>query len=77
MKNGIVNAALIYGHNGMGKSNLGLAIFDIIEHLTDQRREERRYRNYVNAYSTSPTVDFYYEFLIDNLFYHSALPSLR
>jgi AAA15 family ATPase/GTPase len=66
VKNGIVNAALIYGHNGMGKSNLGLAIFDIIEHLTDQRREERRYRNYVNAYSTSPTVDFYYEFLIDN-----------
>ena len=66
VKNGIVNAALIYGHNGMGKSNLGLAIFDIIEHLTDQRRDESRYSNYMNAYSLSPTVDFYYEFLIND-----------
>ena len=41
MKNGIVYAARIYGLIGMVKSNLGLAIFDIIEHLTDQRREER------------------------------------
>lgn len=65
VKNGIVNAALIYGYNGMGKSNLGLAIFDIIEHLTDQKRDEYKYRNYMNAYATSQTVDFYYEFLIN------------
>jgi DNA replication protein DnaC len=38
VKNGIVNNALIYGHNGVGKSNLGFAIFDIIGHLTDKRR---------------------------------------
>ncbi|MCM1758931.1 ATP-binding protein, partial [Bacteroides ovatus] len=28
VKNGIVNCAMIYGYNGMGKSNLGFAIFD-------------------------------------------------
>lgn len=66
IKNGIVNCALIYGHNGMGKSNLGLAIFDIIEHLTDKKRNENKYTNYLNAYSKSQTADFYYEFLINN-----------
>lgn len=66
IKNGIVNCALIYGHNGMGKSNLGLAIFDIIEHLTDKKRNESKYTNYLNAYSKSQTADFYYEFLIND-----------
>lgn len=65
IKNGIVNCALIYGHNGMGKSNLGLAIFDIIEHLTDKKRNESKYQNYLNAYSKAPTADFFYEFLIN------------
>ena len=27
IKDGIVNNAIIYGHNGVGKSNLALAIF--------------------------------------------------
>lgn len=34
IKNGIANNVIVYGHNGVGKSNLALAIFDIIEHLT-------------------------------------------
>ena len=38
VKNGIVNCSIVYGYNGSGKSNLGLAIFDIIEHLTDNNR---------------------------------------
>ena len=66
IKNGIVNCALIYGHNGAGKSNLGLAIFDIIEHLTDKYREEFGYKNYLNAYNNSNIVEFYYEFQINN-----------
>lgn len=64
IKNGIVNNAIIYGYNGTGKSNLGLAIFDIIEHLSDTNRDEKRYNHYINAYSTVEYATFYYEFLI-------------
>ena len=27
---GVVNKSLVYGYNGIGKSNLGFAIFDLI-----------------------------------------------
>lgn len=36
IKNGIIKNALVYGMNGSGKSSLGLALFDIIAHLTDK-----------------------------------------
>lgn len=65
IKNGIANNAIIYGHNGVGKSNLALAIFDIIEHLTDKFRNESAYDNYLNAYNKSGVAEFYYEFLIN------------
>ena len=65
-RHGIVNNALIYGHNGVGKSNLALAIFDIIEHLTDRQRNEAIYKNYLNAYSDSNVAEFYFEFLINS-----------
>jgi len=66
IKDGIVNCALIYGHNGVGKSNLGLAIFDIIEHLTGKKKDESKYKNYLNAYNKSKIAEFYYEFQINN-----------
>lgn len=66
IKNSIVNNALIYGHNGVGKSNLAWAIFDIIEHITDKYRNESVYKNYLNAFSNSDVAEFYYEFLIDS-----------
>ena len=31
IKNNCINNAIVYGRNGVGKSNLGFAIFDIIE----------------------------------------------
>ncbi len=66
VKHGIVNHAIIYGHNGVGKSNLALAIFDIIEHLTDKQRNEAAYKNYLNAYGDAEVASFYYEFLINS-----------
>jgi AAA15 family ATPase/GTPase len=66
IENGIVNNAIIYGKNGVGKSNLAFAIFDIIEHLTDKQRNENQYRNYLNAYSLELEASFYYEFLINS-----------
>lgn len=67
IKNGIVNNALVYGPNGVGKSNLGFAIFDILGHLTDKiRGDESRYLYYLNALNNSDTAHFYYEFQFDS-----------
>lgn len=49
VKDGVVRAAVIHGKNGVGKSNLGLAIFDIFGHLTDFKVDESLYRTYLNA----------------------------
>lgn len=65
IKNGVVNNTIIYGYNGIGKSNLGWAIFDLLEHLTDKRRPERFYKNYLNGDSNIPFARFEYEFLIN------------
>lgn len=66
IKNETVNNAIIYGHNGVGKSNLAMAIFDIIEHLTDKQTNEAAYKNYLNAYCESDVASFYYEFSINS-----------
>lgn len=66
VKEGVVNGALIYGPNGVGKSNLAFALFDIIEHLTDKERLEVGYSNYLNGYSSSKVATFYYEFWLNN-----------
>ena len=66
IKNGVVNNAIIYGKNGVGKSNLAFAIFDIIEHLTDKQRNESLYKNYLNANSGELEATFYYEFFINS-----------
>ena len=65
IKNGIVNNAMIYGYNGTGKSNLGWAIFDIIEHLTDKTKIEFPYKHYTNAQTSNNVAEFEYEFLIN------------
>ena len=66
IKNDLINNAIIYGKNGVGKSNLGFAIFDIIGHLTDKNNNEENYRNYINAYSNDNLAHFYYEFHIND-----------
>ncbi len=66
IKNGAINNAIIYGQNGVGKSNLALAIFDIIEHLTDKQRNEAAYKNYLNAFSDADVACFYYEYMINS-----------
>lgn len=67
VKNGIVDSCMVYGHNGCGKSNLCLAIFDIIGHLTDKHRDMTRYQNYLNATSGAETARFSYEFLLNGV----------
>jgi len=61
IKNGISNTALIYGMNGSGKSNLGLAVFDIALNLTDKQKNLNHYRHYLNLKSDQ-NAKFTYEF---------------
>lgn len=66
VKNGIVNKGIIYGKNGIGKSNLGLAIFDIVTHLTDKNRNVASYtNNYLNVESNTGYAMFRYYFYFD------------
>lgn len=66
IKENLVNSAIIYGYNGVGKSNLALAIFDIIEHLTDKEKSPYLYSHYLNARSNEKFATFYFEFLINS-----------
>lgn len=64
--NGVVNKAIIYGKNGVGKSSLGIAIFDIVSHLTDKERMPIRYLiNYLNLNSNQSYAVFKYTFQFD------------
>jgi hypothetical protein len=65
---GLVNKALVYGHNGVGKSNLGLAIFDIVLHTTDKNKNLSNYANYLNAENSSDMAEFAYLFKFDGEF---------
>ena len=63
---GIVNKALVYGRNGTGKTPLGFAIFDIVQHLTDRMALSPLYTLYYrNLNSNEPVVSFQYTFYFD------------
>lgn len=67
--NKILNFAMIYGYNACGKSNLMLAIFDIIYSLTDLNHKERGFEkntNYQNIYKKDKLVEFEYKFNFDD-----------
>ncbi len=60
-----ISKGIIYGINGCGKSNLGLALFDIIFHLTDKNRIENNYDLYLNLTGRKSIAEFEYEFSFD------------
>lgn len=66
VEDGIVTKGLIYGPNGCGKSNLGHAILDIKNHLTDNKVDEI-YTNYLNATSDSDLAEFEYELFFEGV----------
>lgn len=66
VKQNIVNKAIIYGKNGIGKSSLGIALFDVISHLTDKESMPPEYlTNYRNLETDDPGVTFKYYFVFD------------
>lgn len=67
IKNGLVNKAILYGKNGIGKSSLGIALFDITEHLTDKQKMDSIYvQNYKNLNNVYENVEFTYFFKFEN-----------
>ncbi|MEE4343519.1 AAA family ATPase [Pseudomonas alliivorans] len=62
---GIVRHAMIYGPNGGGKSNLGLAMVDPVLHLVDSPSYfPSLNNNYLNGRSSAQIAEFIFEFRI-------------
>lgn len=66
IKDGLVKTALVYGENASGKSCLGWAIFDIVEHLTDNDKDGLPRRNFLNLNSDKEAATFSYTFSFNN-----------
>ena len=57
-----MSKGIVYGTNGSGKSNLGLAIFDITLHLTDREHLTDKYRYTLNLTAKKNCARFEYTF---------------
>jgi AAA15 family ATPase/GTPase len=68
---GLLNTAIIYGKNAVGKSNFGLALFDIVGNLTMNNVAPGLYDYYFNTNNKNGWVEFEYEFVFgkDEIFY--------
>jgi hypothetical protein len=62
LEQGIVKNGLIYGPNGCGKSNLGVALFDIVYHLTDKWKDPEQQFNFLCLLNEQPFAEFSYTF---------------
>ena len=65
IENSCVAKGIIYGINSCGKSNLGLAIFDIITHLTEKQKLLQSYDFYLNMSGRKSFAEFEYTFVFD------------
>lgn len=62
----LLGKMIVYGKNSIGKSNLGLAIFDIVSHLTSNNITPGLYDNYLNSSDDIDYAEFHYVFTFNN-----------
>ena len=62
VKDGIIKNGIIYGPNGSGKTNFSVALFDIVNHLTQKAKKADYYQNFVYGGDSNLMVDFEYTF---------------
>lgn len=62
IKDGVVKNGIIYGPNGSGKSNFGLAVFDIVYHLSQKFKKADFYKDYTYGGDPNGKVFFEYTF---------------
>lgn len=60
--NELLRSMIVYGKNATGKTNLGLALFDIVSHLTNKNVTPSLYHCYLNADSEQAYAEFEYIF---------------
>lgn len=68
IKQGLISKMVIFGKNGAGKSNLGIALFDIVSVLTDKMVDQAvlEEHGFLNADASDPVATFTYDFVFDN-----------
>ena len=66
ISNNLLGKMIVYGKNSIGKSNLGLAIFDIVSHLTSNNVTPGLYDNYLNSSDDIDHAEFHYVFTFNN-----------
>lgn len=59
---GLLKNIIIYGKNAIGKTNFGLAIFDIVAHLTGKNVTPGLYDYYLNSGGAAASAEFHYVF---------------
>jgi len=62
VKRGALKNGIVYGPNGCGKTALSMALFDIVNHLTQKFKKADYYNNFVYAGNPSSPVEFEYVF---------------
>ena len=66
---GLLSAAVIYGKNAVGKSNFGLALFDVVSHLTMNNVSPGLYDYYLNANNEYAEFEYVFQFGADEIIY--------
>lgn len=71
VQNGLIKKSLVYGKNGTGKSNLGLAIFDITWQLTEKKKLNTifAYAHGDSPKNTPVYFKYYFQFDKDEIVY--------
>ena len=65
IKDDIIKNGIVYGPNGSGKTNFSLAIFDIVNHLSQKWKKSDYYANFTFAGDQNRKVEFEYTFRFD------------
>ena len=66
---GLISTAIIYGKNAVGKTNFGLALFDIVSHLTMNSATEGLYDYYLNEKTDWASFEYVFQFGNDEIVY--------
>ena len=69
--NGTIKSGMIYGRNSCGKTSLSLAVFDIVNHLSQTWKKPDYYSNFAYVGNPEQAVEFEYRFVFGpyNLLY--------
>ena len=65
IKDDVIKNGIVYGPNGSGKTNFSLAIFDIVNHLSQKLKRADYYANFTYAGDPNLKVEFEYTFRFD------------